>query len=64
MVYGGSQARGLVESVAAGLYHSNARSEPSLPPTLQLTQCRFLFPLSEARDGTSVLMDASQIPFH
>ena len=38
MANGGSQARGLIEAVAAGLYHShsNARSEPGLSPTPQL----------------------------
>jgi len=37
--YGGSQARGRIGAVAAGLYqsHSNARSEPRLRPTPQLT---------------------------
>ena len=37
--YGGSQARGLTGAVAAGLRqsHSNARSEPHLRPTPQLT---------------------------
>ena len=37
--YGGSQARGPIGAVAAGLHHSqsNARSEPCLPPTPQLT---------------------------
>ena len=34
--YGGSQARGLIGAVTAGLC-SNARSEPCLPPTPQLT---------------------------
>ena len=35
----GSQARGLIGAVAAGLHHShsNTRSEPSLQPTSQLT---------------------------
>ena len=35
VAYGGSQARGLIEAVAASLFksHSNARSEPSLRPT-------------------------------
>ena len=28
--YGGSQARVLIRAVAAGLHHSNARSEPHL----------------------------------
>jgi len=36
--YGGSQARGLIGAVAAGLRqsHSNAGSEPCLQPTPQL----------------------------
>ena len=39
MAYGGSQARGLIGAVAAGLRqsHSNAGSEPRLKPTPQLT---------------------------
>ena len=38
-VYGGSQARGPIRALAASLYHShsNARSEPCLPSTPQLT---------------------------
>ena len=38
MAYGGSQARGLIGAVAAGLHqsHSNARSELHLQPTPQL----------------------------
>ena len=38
--YGGSQARGLIGAVATSLYHSqrNARSEPCLRPTPQLTE--------------------------
>ena len=37
--YGGSLARGQIEATAAGLHHShsNARSEPRLGPTPQLT---------------------------
>ena len=37
--HGGSQARGLIVAVAAGLHqsHSNAGSEARLPPTPQLT---------------------------
>ena len=37
--YGGSQARGRIGAVAAGLRqsHSNAGSEPRLQPTPQLT---------------------------
>ena len=39
MAYGGSQARGLIGAVTAGLRHSHskARSEPHLRPTPQLT---------------------------
>ena len=39
MAYGGSQARSRIGAVAADLYHShnNARSEPHLQPTPQLT---------------------------
>ena len=38
MAYGGSQARGQIGAVAAGLHHrhSNAGSEPCLHPTPQL----------------------------
>ena len=62
---GGSQARGQFGAVDAGLHHghSNARSEPHLQTTLQLTA-----PpdpkLSEARERTCIFMDASQIHFH
>ena len=66
MAHGGSQAGGPIGAVAAGLRHShsNARSEPSLGPTPQLTAMgRILNPLSEARDQFCVLMDASQIHF-
>ena len=37
--YGGSQARGLIAAVTAGLHHShsNAESEPHLQPTPQFT---------------------------
>ena len=36
--YGSFQARGGFRAIAAGLHHShsNVRSEPCLPPTLQL----------------------------
>ena len=39
LAYGGSQARGLMGAVAAGLHHShsNTGSEPSLQPTPHLT---------------------------
>ena len=61
--YGGSQARGHIRAVAAGLCHnhSNAKSVPSLRPTPWLMATLVLNPLSEARHQTCVLMDASQI---
>ena len=39
MAYGGSQARGSIRAIAAGLRqsHSNTRSKPCLRPTPQLT---------------------------
>ncbi|RKM63539.1 hypothetical protein C0984_19550, partial [Clostridioides difficile] len=39
VAYGGSQARGLIGAIAAGLHHShsNTGSEPHLQPTPQLT---------------------------
>ena len=55
--HGGTQARGRIGAVAASLHHShsNARSELCLQPAPQLP---ILNPLSEARDGTCVLMGA------
>ena len=51
---------------ARGLHHShsNARSEPHLPPTPQLTATPDLNPLSEARGGICILMVPSRIHFH
>ena len=37
MVYGGSQARGLIRAIAASLRHSKEGSEPRLRTTPQLT---------------------------
>ena len=37
LAYGGSQARGLIRATVATLRHNNARSQPRLPPTPQLT---------------------------
>ena len=44
--YGGSQTRGRMRAAADSLHHSpsNARSEPCLRPTLQLTAVRILNP--------------------
>ena len=66
MAYGGSQARTQIRVVAAGLCHShsNTISEPHLRPTPQLMAMPILNPPSEARDGSCVLMDTSQICFY
>ena len=60
---GGSLARGQIGAAAASLYHShnNARSGPRLPPTPQLTAMPDLNLLSEARDGTHIFTDTSQV---
>ena len=73
MAYGGSQTRGLIGAVAAGLCHSysNSGSEllqaaPSHVCNLHhsLWQCWFLNPLSEAKDRTHNLIIVSRIHFH
>ena len=63
VAHGGSQARGQIGATAEGLRHShsNAGSEPSLPPTPQFMQPQILNPLREARDRTHVLVDANQV---
>ena len=63
VAYGGSQARGQIGAVATGLCqsHSNAGSEPSLQPTLQLRAMLDPNALSKARDQTRNLMVPSQI---
>ena len=66
VAYGGPQARGRIRATAAGPPHSHSNAESKLPATYTTAhdQRRILNPLSEARDGTCVLMDASQIRFH
>ena len=68
---GGSQTRVWIRAGAAGLRHShsNARLEPpsvtyTTAHSISTQQCQILNPLSEARDWTRFLMDASQICFH
>ena len=63
--HGGSQARGPIGAVAAGLRHShsNAGSEPGLPPTPWMWQCQIRNPLSEARDRTHSLLDFSRVRY-
>ena len=49
MAYGGSQARGLIRAVAAGLHHShsNSGSELRLRPTPQLTATPVPYPTEQ-----------------
>ena len=51
MAYRGSQARGLIRPVAAGLCHShsNARSKPCLLPTPQLMATLDLQPTEQGQ---------------
>ena len=64
VAHGSSQARGPIGAVAAGLWHSHSHvgSEPRLDLHHRSRQCWILNPLSEARDRTWVLMDASRVP--
>ena len=64
-VYGGSQARGQIVAVAAGLLHSHSNWNPSLVCDLHYSsqQGGILKPLREARDQTCVLMDTPLVPF-
>jgi len=61
--YGSSWAKGQIRAAAAGLHHShsNARSEPRLWPHHGSRQHWILNPLSDARDRTCILMNASRI---
>ena len=62
--YGDSEARGRIGAVAAG-YATTTPPDPSHLCDLHHSswQCRALNPLSEARDQTCVLMDASPVCF-
>ena len=64
VVYGGSQARGLIGATAAALCHNNMESELHLWPTPQLTQ-QNLIPnlLIEARDQTHIPLDTNRPHF-
>jgi len=68
MAYGSSQAQGVMRAVATSLHHnhSNAGSELHPQPIYYTAHgnARFSDTLSEARDGTCILMDTSQIHFH
>ena len=65
LAYGGSQARGLIGTTAAGLHHNhrNTRFEPCLQPTPCSWRCQILNPLSKAKDQTWNLMVPSRIHF-
>ena len=59
--HGGSQVRGQTGAAAAGLHHSHSPICYLHPSS---RQHQILNLLSEARDRTRILMDASQICFH
>ena len=63
--YGVSQARDQMGAAALAYAAATATQDPSHICDLHQCsrQCQILNPLSEARDGTCVLMDASQILF-
>ena len=58
--YGSSQARDLIGAAAASLCHSHSHAR-SATYARSLWQCQILNLLSEARHGTRILMDTSQI---
>ena len=63
--YGGSQARGQIKAVDAGLHHSHSNGDPSCLCDLHHSNARSL--IHWAKPGiktTCILMDASQIHFH
>ena len=64
--YGGSQATAPNGAAATTLRHSHSNGGLSCIWYLHRSswQCQILNPLSEARGGTCVLMDASRIRFH
>ena len=65
MAYGGTQARGRIGAVAAGLCHSHSNRDLSCVCDLHHSswQHQILNWLSKARDRACVLVDASQIRF-
>ena len=65
MAHGGSQARGPIGAVAVGLHqsHSNRIQASSATYTTAHGNAGSLTQLSEARDGTHVPRDTSQVHY-
>ena len=64
MAYGGSQARGPIGAVAAGLRQSQQcgiRASSATYTTAHANAGRILNPLSEDRDQTRNVMDANRV---
>ena len=61
--YGGSQAKGKIGAVAAGLHHSRSKVGSSHIWDLHHSSghCWILHPPNEVRDPTSLLKDTSQV---
>ena len=61
--HGGSQARGQIGAVAAGLHHSHshAGSKPHLRPTPELTATPDPYPTKQGQGSNCVLMDISGV---
>ena len=64
MAYGGSQTRGRIGAVAAGLHHSQSIVGSKSNLHHSSWQWWILNPLMEARDQTHILMDTNWIRFH
>ena len=62
VVYGGSQARGQIRTVVAGL--ATATATRDLNHVCSSQQHQILNPLSEARNQTHDLMDTSWVCYH
>ena len=60
--YWSSQARVLIVAAAASLHHSHSNAAYTTAHHSSW-QCQILKPLSEARDGTHVLKDTSQVHY-
>ena len=60
---GQTQARGWIRAVSASLCHSHSNGGSKLHLWLHHSSRQILYPLSETRDQTCILMDTSQIHF-